>query len=166
MLDDRTILVHVAYQLSSKDAKTGQTVATAMDELWPFRLESKKWLYNWANIIDFKTLGFEYKQTAGLTLAPLQLTRYSDKIRLTVLAQNSTNESIVIGSANQVLATFHFADKDVQAENTRYILNSLRSYTNVTIDAKGLFTSYPASVDIVQYKNVKVAPWFTFALGG
>jgi len=166
VFSDRTILVHVSYQLTTLDAKTGSEVQVEKDELWPFRLESKQWRYNWDNLIDFKTLDFEVQQTAGLTVTPLQLTRYSDRIRLTVLAQNGTNEAIVIGQSNQVLATFHFAGKDVEAENTRYILDRLRSYPDVAIEVKGLFSSYPVSVDIVRWKSYQVAPWFTFTLGG
>jgi hypothetical protein len=163
VLTDNTILVHVTYQLASVDSKTGATAQTTQDEQWPFRLENKQWLYNWGNIIDFKTLSATAKLINGLTVTPLQLTRYSDKIRLTVLAQNSTNESIVIGQANQVLATFHFADKSVDAVTTRYILDGWRSYPNVTIDVMGLFTTYPDSVELIKYKTTTAAPWFTFA---
>ncbi len=166
VFDDHTILVHVLYQLTSPDPKTGKDVTASKDELWPFRLEYKQWLYNWNNVIDFKTLGFDSQFTAGLTLTPLQLTRYSDRISLTVLAQNSSNESIVIGQTNQILATFHFGDQVVDATQTRYVFERMRSYSSVTIEVKGLFTSYPESVEIVKYKDYKVAPWFTFALQG
>jgi hypothetical protein len=163
-ITDNTILVHVTYTLASVDIKTGKTTQTTQDEQWPFRLENKHWLYNWGNIIDYKTLTATAKLTNGLTVTPLQLTRYSDKIRLTVLAQNSTTESIVIGQPNQVLATFHFADKSVDAVNTRYILDSYRSYTDINIDVMGLYTTYPDSVEIVKYKTTTAAAWYTFAL--
>ncbi|MCL4560145.1 MAG: hypothetical protein M1281_05980 [Chloroflexi bacterium] len=166
VLRDQTALVHVLYQLTSPDPKTGKDVTEAKDELWPFRLENKQWLYNWNNVIDFKTLGFDSQFTAGLTMTPLQMTRYSDRISLTVLAQNSSNESIVIGQTNQILATFYFGDQKVDATPTRYVFERMRSYPGVTIDVKGLFTSYPESVEIVKYKDYKVAPWFNFTLGG
>ena len=165
VFDDKTVLVHVVYQLASVDAKTGKNNTAAQDELWPVRLENGKWLYNWTNVIDFKTLGLDYKQTDGLTIAPLQITRYTDKLRLSVMAQNSTNDPIIIGQTNQILATFHFGDQSVDATDTRYYFDRLRTYENVNIDVPGLFTSYPDSVDIVKYKDYNVAPWFTFNLG-
>jgi hypothetical protein len=69
-----------------------------------------------------------------------------------------------MGNTNQTLATFHFADKAVDADPTRIIVDRLRSYPNVTITVKGLFTSYPDSVDIIRFKDLKVAPWFSFNL--
>ncbi len=166
VFNENTILVHVTYQLAAKDAKTGEATQSEQDELWPLREENHRWLYNWSNIIDFKTLGDQYKQTGGLTITPLQLTRYSDRIRLTVLAQNGTNEAIVIGTPNQTLATFHFGSQSVDAVNTRYIFDRLRGYPDVAIDVMGLYTSYPDSVDIVKWKTVNVPPWYSFALGG
>lgn len=164
VFDPQTVLVHVTYQVTSKDAKTGKQVQTTVDELWPIRLEVGNWLYNWGNVIDFQTLTVNAQTTAGLTLLPTQITRYTDRMVLTVLAQNSTNDPIVIGNQNQVLATFHFGDKTVDAVNTRYIFDALRGYPDVQITIKGLYTSYPDSVDIVKYVNLKVNPWFTFSL--
>jgi hypothetical protein len=165
VFNDNTILVHVRYQLSSLDAKTSKTVQSEVEEQWPFRLENRKWLYNWTNIIDFKTLSADARLVNGLSVKPLQLTRYSDKIRLTLLAQNGTDQAIVIGQSNQTLAAFHFAEKSVNAENARIYLDAYRSYPSVTIDVKGLFTSYPDSVEMVKYTTTSAVPWFTFALG-
>jgi hypothetical protein len=163
--DDQTVLVHVTYTFTSTDAKTGKSVETTLDEQWPFRLEQKKWKYNWSNIIDFETLSSTAKLANGLTVKPLQIARYSDKIRLTVMAQNSTASVIVVGgTTNQQLGTFYFGDQSVQAENVRYIFDAYRSYMAVTIDVKGLFTSYPDAVGLIHYINTNAAPWFTFAL--
>lgn len=164
VFDDQTILVKVAYRLTTRDAKTGEDEVTQKEEIWPVRLEYKNWRYNWNNLIDFHTLGFETQTTAGLSMTPLQITRYSDRISLTLLAQNRTNETIVIGTRNQTLATFYFGDQAMDAENTLYVFEPLRSNPNVTIELKGLFTSYPDAVEIVKYNNYQVAPWYTFGL--
>jgi hypothetical protein len=160
----QTVLVHVKYQLTSKDAKTGETVTTDMDELWPIRYENHQWLYNWNNLIDFNTLGFDTQTASGLSVTPLQVTRYTDRITLTLLVQNQTNQTIVIGSSNQTLATFYFGGKAVNADNTRYILEPLRSTSDVVVTVKGLYTSYPDSVELVKYNNSQTAPMFTFGL--
>jgi hypothetical protein len=165
VFDAKTVLVHVTYELAAPDPQSGKTVKAEQDELWPVRLENGRWLYNWTNVIDFKTLNLDYQETAGLTIAPQQITRYSDKLRLTVLAQNGTNDPIVIGQTNQVLATFHFGDQSLDAIDTRYVFDRLQTYENVNIDLPGLYTRYPDSVDIVKYKDYQVAPWFTFNLG-
>ena len=164
VLDAQTILVHVTYQVTGKDAQTGNVSQQARDELWPVRLEAGKWLYNYGNVIDFHTLTLTAQTTAGLTVLPTQITRYSDRLVLTFLAQNDTNDPIVIGSQNQVLATFKFGDKSVQAQNTRFIIDRLRGYPDLQIVAQGLFTTYPDAVELVQSKNANVQPWFSFNL--
>ena len=159
-----TFLVHVRYQMTTRDAQTGQSVETTLDEQWPFRLENGKWLYNWTNLIDFKSLGGEAKLANGLTIKPLQMTRYADKIRLTLLVQNGTGEAIVIGTGNQRLGIFHFGDQTVESTPQRYILDAWRSYTDVTVDAQGLYASYPDAVELVKSKTSSAPAWFTFGL--
>ncbi len=162
--NDQTILVHVTYTLTTTDPKTRKDTQAAKDELWPFRLEARQWRYNWNNLIDYKTLSYTTQATAGLAVTPLQISRYSDHLSLTVLAQNGTHDAIVIGQTNQILATFHFGDKALQATNTRFVFDSLRSYDDVEIVLPGLYTTYPDSVELVKYKNYNQAPWFTFSL--
>jgi hypothetical protein len=162
---DNTVLVHVTYQLSGLDPKTGKAVQTQMDEEWPLRLENKQWRYNWTNIIDFNTLSEDAKLSNGVTLKPVQITRYSDRISLTVLAQNGTAETVVLGGAdNPTLGEFHFGDQTVEAVNTRTILDAWRTVPEMTIDVKGLYTGYPDAIEIVKYKTTHAPSWFTFGL--
>ncbi len=165
--NNTTVLVHVSYTLAGKDAKTGQVTQTNKDELWPITLENGQWLYNWNNIIDFNTLTtVPYKEANGLTITLLQISRYTDHMTLTVMAQNNTNDAIVIGNASEILATFHFGSQAVDATNTQYVIDRLRGYSNIDITVPGLFTSYPTSIDVIKYKNYPtMAPWFTFDLG-
>lgn len=164
IFNDQTILVDVTYQLASKDAKTGATVQTTVDEQWPFRYELNQWRYNWTNIIDFNTLGTDPKSANGLTLTPVEMIRYPDRIRLVLMAQNNVNETIVIGQTNQILATFHFGNQSVDSVNTRYIFDAHRGYNNVYIDVMGLYSQYPDAVEIIKYKSVSTPAWFTFGL--
>ncbi len=160
-----TILVHVQYTLTAPDPKTNKPVQSQKDELWPVRQEAGQWLYNWQNIIDFNTLTVPVQEIYGLTIQPLQLTRYSDHLTMTVLAQNATSEPIVIGQPNEVLATFHFGSQSVDAVDTRYIIDSYRSYTNVNITVNGLYKTFPTSVDLIKSPSYPDQPWFTFNLG-
>ncbi len=164
IFNDQTILVHVTYQLASKDAKTGATVQTTVDEQWPFRLELGQWRYNWTNIIDFDTLAIDSKTANGLTLTPMEMIRYPDRIRLVLIAQNNVNEAIVIGQANQILATFHFGTQSVDSVSMRYIFDAHRGYNNVYIDVTGLYNRYPDAVEIIKFKSVSTPAWFTFGL--
>lgn len=161
--DKKTVLVHVTYTESVQDTE-GKSPETAKDELWPIRLEAGKWLYNWTNIIDYNTLSVDSQQVGGLTMKPLELIRYSDKIRLVLLVQNDRNGATVIGLANQILATFHFSGKSVDAVQTKYLFDAHRSYTDVYIDVRGLYKEFPDSVEIVKFTNTTAAPWFTFGL--
>jgi hypothetical protein len=163
-----TTLVHVTYNLATKDAKTGQVTQAAKDELWPIVLENSSWLYNWNNIIDFNTLTtVPYQAANGLTVTLLQVARYTDHMTLTLMAQNNSNDAIVIGSSSQILATFHFGGQSVDAASTQYVIDRLRGYSNIDVTVPGLFTSYPTSIDLIKYKNYPTEkPWFTFNLGG
>ncbi len=161
-LDDTTTLVHVVYQLESKDEKTGETMKASQDEWWPLRNENSQWYYNLDNLINFRTLEVPAQTTGGLTLKPRQIVWYSDQIRLTLLAQNQTNDSIVLGQKNEVLASFVFGDQKIEAEQAQFIFNRLRSYPEIELVVKGKFDAYPDGVVIRQWKTVKAAPWYTF----
>jgi hypothetical protein len=162
--DDHTRLVHVTYRLEGKDAKTGQATRAQPDELWPMRLENGRWLYNRANLIDYRVLDVPEQATGGLIVKPRLLTRFSDRIRLTLMVQNTTNEAIVLGQVNAILAVFQFQDQQVEAVKTQMIFDRLRTNPQAAIEAQGLYAAFPDSVVIRKWKNYKVKPWFTFEL--
>ena len=157
-----TQLVHVTYTLTTQDAKTGKASQTSMDELWPVTFENNHWLYNSNNLIDFHSLTVAEQTTAGLNMRPVRLTRYSDHMTLTLMVQNTTNDLIVLGQTNEIMAAFTFKDQTVEAVKKQLIFQPLRTYSNVTIEVKGLFTSFPDRVVIRQWKDLKVAPWYDF----
>jgi hypothetical protein len=156
LLDDSAALVGVT--ISPKDGDPARA------ETWVFRQENGRWLYNFGNLIDTHTLGVSDQTTGGVTLKPSILVRYSDRIRLELLAQNQTNDTIVLGQPNEILAQFSFGDKTVEAEAAKIVLEPLRSYPSIVLEVKGEFTSFPTTVDIRIWKNYKVAPWFHFDL--
>ena len=157
-----THLVHVTYTLTTKDVKTGQSSQASMDELWPVSFENNHWLYNRNNLIDFHSLTVDEQSTAGLLMRPIRLARYSDHMTLTLMVQNITNDPIVLGQTNEIMAAFTFKDQTVEAVKKQMIFERLRTYSSATIEVKGLFSSYPEQVIIRQWKNLKVAPWFDF----
>jgi hypothetical protein len=163
--DAKTVLVHVTYQESLKDSKTGKLTTTPRDELWPVRLESGAWRYNRGNLIDFKTLDVKERTLSGVTVKPQEVDRYSDRLSLVLLVQNATQDAVVWGSPSQVLATFHWGSQAVQADPKVIVIDRLRSYPAVTIDASGLFDTYPDAVDLVQFIHYTGGPWYTFQLG-
>jgi hypothetical protein len=159
VFDAQTVLVHVRYSLTAN-----QAAAQVKDEFWPMRLENGAWRYNWNNLIDFRTLTISPQTTAGVTVMPTQMRRFTDRLDLILLFQNHTNEPVVFGQTNEVLATFKFNDQDVQANQAQIILDALRSKPDVTLSIPGLYLTYPNSVVIRQWKNYKVSPWYTFNL--
>ncbi len=156
--DAQTVLVHVRYSLVSDQ------VTQEKDEFWPMRLENGAWLYNWNNLIDFRTLTVAPQLTAGVTVMPTQMRRFTDHLDLILLFQNHTNQPVVFGQINEILATFTFRDQTVQANQQQIILNPLRSKPDVTLTLSGFYTTYPDSVVIRQWKNYNVPPWYTFNL--
>jgi hypothetical protein len=160
--NDKTVLVHVVYKAETDDPKSDENTLSDVDALWPVRLENGEWRYNLGNLIDFHTLDVPTQTTAGLTVRPRMLIRYSDRIVLSMLVQNQTNEPIVLGQPNEIMATFLFREQQIEAEKNQLIFDRLRSYPDVKIEAKGKFDAYPDGVVIRQWKGLKVAPWFTF----
>lgn len=162
--DPLTVLVHVQYQYASLDAKTKQPTTTSRDELWPVRNESGVWRYNWGNLIDYRTLAATAQSVSGVTILPQAVMRYTDRIQLVMLMQNNTNQPFVFGQTNEILAQFHFGDKVIPAQKTQIILQPLRSTPNVAFDLPGLYETYPDSVEIRKWQNLKTPAWFTFTL--
>lgn len=172
--DDQTMLVHVTYAETNREAASAQGGATPtpaptqtepeenIEALWPMRLEQGEWRYNWNNLIDFRTLDASAQTMNGITIMPVQFNRYSDRIQLSVLVQNRTNEAVVFGQVNETLGTFYFGDQPVVAEKTQWILNPLRSVPAATLEIKGLFTSFPDVVEIRKWNTYDVEPWYVF----
>ncbi len=180
--DAQTILVHVTYSAAkkaqtdvtptpaadaAKDAKAAETKTDAVeakDELWPMRLENGAWRYNWNNLIDFRTLDTRAQTMNGITIMPVQINRFSDRIQLSMLVQNRTNEAMVFGQVNETLGIFHFGDQDVVAEKAQWILNPLRSVPAATLEARGLYEQFPDTIEIRKWNITNVKPWYDFQL--
>lgn len=171
--DNDTVLVHVKYSLERKETEAQKTtgakatptagVAQSQQEaLWPMRLENGRWLYNRDNLIDYRVLDVAEQAMGGLIVRPRQLARYSDHITLTMMVQNTTNEAIVLGQANEIMATFLFNGQKIEAVKKQMVFDRLRTKPDATISVQGLFETYPDGVIIRQWKNYNVKPWFTF----
>lgn len=156
--DEQTMLVHVTYTLTVKEE------AQARDELWPVRLESNAWRYNWNNLIDYRMLQVNAQTTSGVTVKPVQINRFSDRIQLVMLVQNRTSGAVVLGQKNEVLGTFHFGDQTVEADKMQIILNPLRSVPDVKLEVTGLWEHYPDMVEIRKWKTYDLKPWYVFQL--
>lgn len=163
-LDSRTRLVQVTYTVEAKGPENGETARSEREEVWPARLENGVWRYNRANLVDFRSLGEASQTTGGLTVKPRRIERYTDRVRLVLLVQNQTNDPIVLGQTNEILAVFSFGETRVEAEPARFIFDRLRSYPDTAIEAAGWFEAYPDGVVIRQWKNYQTEPWFTFRL--
>lgn len=153
LLDEKTVLVHVQFAPAGGDPR---------DENWPVRNENGTWKINYNNVVDFHTLIFTPQTLSGVTLQPFKMVRFSDRIELHLLAQNTTNDPLILGQRNHILATFHFKDQNVDAEPNQIVLQRRSTNQDMVITVKGTFTSYPTSVDIVKIIGVQVPPWYTF----
>lgn len=156
--DEKTMLVSVKY------AAQGQEGPEAREEIWALRNESGAWKVNWDRLIDFRTLTVDPQTTNGVTVLPVQMLRFTDRLRLEMLVQNRTSQPVVFGQANEVLATFHLGGEDVVAEKTQVVFNPLRSAHGVPLEIKGLYEAYPDAVTIRQWKSYNVQPWYEFDL--
>lgn len=156
--DEKTMLVSVKYTAQ------GEEGPEAREEVWALRNESGAWKVNWDRLIDFRTLTVDPQTTNGVTVLPVQMLRFTDRLRLEMLVQNRTSQPVVFGQANEVLATFHVGAEDVVAEKTQVVFNPLRSAHGVPLEIKGLYEAYPDAVTIRQWKSYNVQPWYEFDL--
>ncbi len=156
--DKNTMLVKVEYT-----RKTGDQESTA-SELWPMRLENGTWRYNWNNLIDYRTLDVAAQSVNDITVKPVQLRRYSDKMQLVLIMQNRSSETFVFGQPNEILGTFQFGDTSVEAVKTQIILLARRTAPSILLDAPGLYEQYPDSITIRKWVNLQVPPWYVFEL--
>ncbi len=172
-LDSSTILVHVTYRTGAAVTATAASSATLTptaaqdtnqkDELWPFRLENGQWLYNWNNLIDYKTLDVSSQTSNHITILPTLLARYSDRIELHFMMQNQTSDVVYFVQAYDSLAVFHFGDQAIEADKSHSIvISGLHTSFDEYIAVKGLFTSYPDWVEVKKYKGYYPNPWYTF----
>lgn len=158
LFDEQTMLVDVRYELKTEEG------AEPREEVWAVRNESGTWRVNRSNLIDFRTLTAEPQTTNGVTVLPVQMLRFTDRLRLELLVQNRTSQPVVFGQVNEELATFHIGEEAVIAEKTQVVFNPLRSAHGVPLEIKGLYEAYPDSVTIRQWKNYDVKPWYEFDL--
>jgi hypothetical protein len=158
LFDAQTVLVHIRY------SQVASQVSQEKDELWPMRLENGVWHYNWNNLVDYRTLTIQPQTTAGVTVMPTQMRRFTDRLDLILLFQNHNNDPVVFGQTNEILATFKIGDQSIEANQVQIILDALRSKPDVTLTIPGLYMTYPDSVIIRQWKNYNVKPWYTFNL--
>lgn len=156
--DAQTMLVDVNYEVKTEEG------AETREEVWAVRSESGTWRVNWNNLIDFRTLTVEPQTTNGVTVLPVQMLRFTDRLRLELLVQNRTSQPVVFGQVNEELATFHIGGQDVIAEKTQVVFNPLRSAHGVPLEILGLYEAYPDGVTIRQWKNYDVKPWYEFDL--
>jgi hypothetical protein len=173
VFNDSVILVHVTYRTGSTATATATPASQASatpaaatnqkDELWPFRLENGQWLYNWNNLIDYKSLVIQSQVREHITIKPSQLVRYSDRIELHFMMQNQTSDVVYFVQSYDSLAVFHFGDQAVEADKTRpIVISGLRTSFDEVIVVKGLYTSYPNWVEIRKWKGYAPNPWYTF----
>ncbi len=175
--DDKTMLVFLTYsEINTKAAEAtadpAVTLTPTVDEgqpqrveaIWPIRLEHKDWLFNWNKLIDFKSLSAGSPTVSGITVMPTELLRFTDHIELLMLVQNRNNETIVFGQTNETLGTFKFGDTAVVAEKVRWILHPLRSVDDLKLEIKGLYETFPDTIEIRKWNDFDVEPWFVFQL--
>lgn len=160
---ETTCLVPVSYTLAGLD-KDGKETSQTVEETWPFRLENKQMRYNWNNLVEFHTLDVPAQTLNGVTVKPVQANRFTDRFQLVLLIQNRTNNPVVFGQVNEILATFYFDGEAIQAEQTQTVFNPLRTVPDYKLEVKGSFERFPDSVEIRKWKNYDVPPWFTFQL--
>ncbi len=108
-------------------------------------------------------MGAGAQDVGGVTVLPVQMNRYSDRIELSLLVQNRTNEGVVFGQVNETLGTFYFDGQPVVARETRWILNPNRSVPSQP-RGKSLVHKFPEMIEIRKWKSYQVEPWYVFQL--
>lgn len=168
LFTDNTILISVTYKtaipVEDEEVEEGTMLSVPVEEVWATRFENGEWLLNWNNLIDFKTMSASAQTLNGVTVLPTELLRFTDHMELQMLIQNRNSEAVVFGQTNETLGTFYFGNDTVIADETRCILNALRTNTNCVLKIQGLYEEYPDQIEIRKWKSYDVDPWYTFLL--
>lgn len=157
-IDSQTLLLQVRYTRTSTEG------TSEVNELWSMRLEAGQWRYNWKNLIDTRSLNTPAQTVNGITIKPVLLRRFPDKVQLEMIMQNRTRETFVFGQPNEILGTFQFGDQMVEAVKTQIILLPLRTAPGILLDAPGFYDQFPESITIRKWQNLQVDPWYVFDL--
>lgn len=140
LLDDQTALAEVSFRLADA-SKSEQAI-------WALRFEADRWGVNWGGAVDRRTLYVEPQKLNDVTVQPLELVRYTDRLQLRVMVQNNRDEGLVWGAANQPMASFHWGDKTLDAAGKRLVFNTQKSYSSAAVDLPGFYETDVQSVDL------------------
>jgi hypothetical protein len=92
--------------------------------------------------------------------------RYPDHLQVALFVQNHSNDTIVFGQPNEILAAFTFGSQTMEAEKAQMVFVRMQTYADVRITVKGAFSQFPDKIEIRKWKNYDVAPWYSFTLAG
>lgn len=146
LLDDQSALVYV---MTKEQSGEGEPQS---DDFWvAIRKENGQWRVNWALLVDELVLNVESQTVNNVSIQPMKIIRYTNKMRLFMRVENANDRGCFWGWVNDEIATFHFGDQPVGVSGSLGIEPD-RTYPDVYVDINGFYETYPMAVSLSKWR--------------
>jgi len=147
-LDEDLVLVHALIK-----EQIGRDEPQNYDVWWALRREGGEWRINWGALVDDRPLDIEPQTINDLTLQPLRIIRYADRMRLLFRIENNSDRGCIWGWAGEEAAAIHFGDQIVSVSGTSEDIAPQRVYPDAYVDIDGFRETYPTAVDLTGWRQ-------------
>lgn len=144
VLSDDLVLAHILTK-----EQLGDSEPQVYDFWVALRREGERWRLNGNLIVDDVVLNVEPQTINGVSVQPVQIVRYTDRLVLILQIENKNDRGCFWGWGNKV-AVFHFGGEVVDVTGSLQI-EANRTYTNVRVHVSGFHSTYPSAVDLVGW---------------
>ncbi|GEM_PF-1567082 len=131
--------------------QTGADEPQTFDNWVAWRMEEGQWRLNWNLVVDDRVPNVEPQTINNLTIQPVRIVRYTNRIRLILKIENKNDRICHWGWGGENIAIFHFGDRVVDVSG-RLKIEANRLYPDVYVDVEGFYSTYPSSVDLVGWR--------------
>ncbi|MDY7077928.1 MAG: nuclear transport factor 2 family protein [Chloroflexota bacterium] len=115
------------------------------------RQENGQWRINWNRVVDAHTLHVQPQTVNGVTIQPMQMICYAEKVRFVLDIENSNTRGVFWGHAGEKVGAFHFGDRVLDALGDLHIGPEC-TYPGAYIEARGIYKACPTAVDLLSWR--------------
>lgn len=139
ILDERTALIHVLTKELMENEPQNYDFWVA------FRKENGQWHLNLNSLVDDRTVDTTPQNINGVSVQPIQIIRYVDKVRIVLKIENTNQRGCFWGWAGDKVATFYFGEQAYDVQGSLEI-KSDRVYPDAYVELKGFYETYPNKI--------------------
>lgn len=115
------------------------------------RKEEERWRLNWNLIVDDVVLNVEPQTVNDVTVQPLRIARYTDRLVLVLKIENNSDRKHFWGWAGEKIASFRFGNRIVDVIG-RLEIEPSRTYPDAWVKVDGFYDVYPSTVSLFGWR--------------